>query len=293
MTVGAVGQCNVLIVLRGQNRLLARCIESLEKNKDYIHEVFVCNNGAAEHDLDMCREAGFAIHGMGLNIGYAAGVNSLLREVNSDHPLLLLNADVIVGDTSFGWGLGHLKAGAVIVGGALQDERSGRKVEGIRLGPHGFARAGSRHPRLVKGRQLLPSGALMFLDRNFVHTCSGLFEPTFAYYEDVLICLSALSRGLRVHVDNRVYGEHGYHFWRHKTKLFLISRNMSQLHAAIDFDDVSFAVRKSRVLEIVLHLFAMLWFTLLSSASKAEIRAAGCNDRHIVRAQLRRYLALT
>ncbi len=82
----------VVPVWNGRN-LLARLLDSLERQSEHAAELLVVDNGSTDGAPEMARSRGARVIAMGRNAGFAAAVNRGIREATGEW-IAVLNSDV-------------------------------------------------------------------------------------------------------------------------------------------------------------------------------------------------------
>jgi GT2 family glycosyltransferase len=136
----------------------------------------------------------------GTGLGYAAGVNRLLRRIPSDAThVFLANPDISLdgidtyrlmeADAHFDiWGYAMKQAGTVYYGGEIEPRRMSGGLS-------------TRQPEVRFASSDFVSGSLMVVRTGAIPAVGGFDETYGMYYEDVEFCFRARKLGFRVGVD--------------------------------------------------------------------------------------------
>jgi GT2 family glycosyltransferase len=222
---------SAVVVAYRSGAALARCLDSLERQRDVV-EVIVVDNGAADDEIaDAARRKLVRVVSPGRNLGFAGGCNAgaepALGEV-----LAFLNPDTVVAPRAIDVLAGTLSDPSVGVAMArlrLLRDPDALNSDGNVLHLAGFAWAGGYGER-VDGvgdpREVaFASGAALAIRTETFRELRGFTEMLFLYGEDLELAWRARLRGLRVVVNPRADVFHDYEFDRHADKRYYLERN--------------------------------------------------------------------
>jgi hypothetical protein len=206
-----VSEAAVVILNYNGRHLLDDCLTSLEK-LTLPADVVLADNGSTDGSLAYVRERYPAVRllDLGTNLGFAAGYNRALAEV--EHPwVALLNNDASVSPT---W-LEHLLAvagrepRAAILGGKLLFSRRAGDEPLLQSAGACFTDAGTAFEigwgQADRGQHDRPGwvgsipGAAMLVKRSVFCELGGFDASYFAYLEDVDLCWRAWLAGYETH----------------------------------------------------------------------------------------------
>jgi GT2 family glycosyltransferase len=183
--------------------LLARLLDSLEKQTVRPAEILVVDNGSADGAPELARSRGARVIGMGHNAGFAAAVNRGIREAQGER-IAVLNSDVeLSADYLASLSEALDAAGAWFATGKVLSAGDPRLIDGTfdALCRGGVAwRVGHGCPdgpafSVAQSIYSAPWTAALFRAELFSRT--GLLEERFeSYYEDVDFGLRCAALGL-------------------------------------------------------------------------------------------------
>lgn len=266
----------ICIVAYGNSDTIANCVTSATRAFGDI-SVALHDNKPSSPTVDMARRAAqasgikFRAEFCEENCGFGSGCNSLARTSNADF-LLFLNPDAEILSWSPDLGQSIGVRGAVIV-----DQRGART---FRNGANRRTLWDEFSLRLLRVRPSEPDGvgyvcgAAMLVDRkSFINI--GMFDSNFfMYYEDIDLCMRAVSSGLSVATDDQFRVRHlgGYSAQGNKAAAFIRSYESSiYFHRK-----TGHSVRGAKLLFAVDALLRLLWSVVFrgprSSSSLAYTR---------------------
>jgi GT2 family glycosyltransferase len=223
---------SVVIVAYRSGELLARCLDSLERETGAGVETIVVDNGAAGGEIAQARSRlGVLVVGDGENLGFAAGSNLGAASATGD-VLFFLNPDTVVEPGTLASLARRLEDDGVAVAMPrlrLHDEPELLNSTGATIHISGMAWSdGFRLPlaALDGPREITyANGSVLAIRRELFEELGGFTPELFAYHEDLELCWRARMRGLRVMLDPGGDVLHDYHHGRNPTKNYLMERN--------------------------------------------------------------------
>jgi GT2 family glycosyltransferase len=223
---------SVVIVAYRSGDLLARCLDSLERETAPGLQTIVVDNGAKGGELDEARaRPGVLVVGEGENLGFAAGSNLGAASATGD-VLFFLNPDTVVEPGTLTALAERLTEDGVAVAMPrlrLFDEPELLNSLGATIHISGMAWSdGFRLPvaALDGSREITyANGSVLAIRRELFEELGGFTDELFAYHEDLELCWRARMQGLRVVLDPAGDVLHDYHHGRNPTKNYLMERN--------------------------------------------------------------------
>lgn len=207
---------------------MGRCLAAL-RGSDGVNRVIVVDNASDDGSAEVARRAGAdVVLQNGVNVGFAAAVNTGLAHATAEHTLLL-NPDAELRPGALA-GLLRALLGttAAVVAAPLLRDHAGRLHSGAgrfatvprRVGlclPLARRVPALRHEyhlseaQLRDGRPLLVDyvfGAAMLVDHHFLADSGGLDERFFLFAEDEDLCRRARHAGRRVVLATQAVAQH-------------------------------------------------------------------------------------
>ncbi len=176
------------------------CVESLRSG---AVDVTLVDNGSTNDSSErLAHELGIELLSTGSNLGYAGGMNWIMRHAQEVGlaRCLLVSTDVVFPPGSFDALVGCAGAGAFAVMAPVHTSRDGREVlsAGKHLSP---GRGEAWHDRVVRGDGPYEvealDGAVLLVDIGRVLGAGGFDERYFMYWEDMDLSARLRSRGER------------------------------------------------------------------------------------------------
>lgn len=224
---------SVVIVAYDSGGALLRCLATVDREEEGVHEVIVVDNGGGDgEEIEIAaRSPRVRVVSPGRNLGFAGGCN-LGAEQATGEVLVFLNPDTVVAsgalrqlartleDESIAIAMARLR---LLYEPSLLNS-SGTVVHISGLGwAGGYAEAASSVP--VSADVVAPSGAAMAIRAEEFRRLGGFRPEFFLYHEDQELGWRVRMNGKRVVIDAGADVYHDYEFERHTCKRYFLERN--------------------------------------------------------------------
>lgn len=244
---------SIVIVAYDSGGALVRCLATVDREEEGVHEVIVVNNGSWGEELEIAAASTrVRVVEPGRNLGFAAGCN-LGAEHAAGDVLVFLNPDTIAATGAIGKLAATLEDESVAIAMArlrlLYEPKllnsSGTVVHISGLGwAGGFAEDAESAGEPVD--VAAPSGAAMAIRADEFRRLGGFRPEFFMYHEDQELGWRVQMLGKRVVMNPHADVYHDYEFDRHPDKRYFLERNR------LAFLSLSFSLRTLAVLAPVL-----------------------------------------
>lgn len=244
---------SVVIVAYDSGGALLRCLATVDRDDEGVHEVIVVDNGSGGEELEIAAaSARVRVVAPGRNLGFAGGCNLGAREASGD-VLVFLNPDTIVAPGALRRLAERLEDESIAIAMArlrllYEPELLNSSGTVVHISGLGWAGGYAEEASTVctPADVVAPSGAAMAMRADEFRRLGGFRPEFFLYHEDQELGWRVRMAGKRVVIDPEADVYHDYEFDRHVRKRYFLERNR------IAFLSLTFSWRTLAVLAPVL-----------------------------------------
>lgn len=244
---------SVVVVAYDSGGALLRCLATIDREEQGVHEVVVVNNGAWGEELEIAAASPLVrLIEPGRNLGFAGGCNLGAKHATGD-VIVFLNPDTIVAPGALRQLARRLEDESIAIAMArlrLLWEPSLLNSSGtvVHISGLGWAGGYAENASTVCAPVdvVAPSGAAMAMCAGEFERLGGFRPEFFLYHEDQELGWRVRMAGKRVVIDPKADVYHDYEFDRHVRKRYFLERNR------IAFLSLTFSLRTLVVLAPVL-----------------------------------------
>lgn len=244
---------SVVVVAYDSGGALLRCLATIDREEEGVHEVIVVDNGAGGEELEIAAASPLVrLIEPGRNLGFAGGCNLGAKHATGD-VIVFLNPDTIVAPGALRQLARRLEDESIAIAMArlrLLWEPSLLNSSGtvVHISGLGWAGGYAENASTVCAPVdvVAPSGAAMAMRADEFERLGGFRPEFFLYHEDQELGWRVRMAGKRVVIDPEADVYHDYEFDRHVGKRYFLERNR------IAFLSLTFSLRTLVVLAPVL-----------------------------------------
>lgn len=259
---------SVVIVAYDSGGALLRCLATVDREDEGVHEVIVVDNGGGGEEIEIASlSSRVRVVSVGRNLGFAAGCNLGAEHAEGD-VLVFLNPDTVVAPGALRQLARTLEDESIAIAMArlrLLYEPTRLNSAGTVVHISGLGWAGGYAEDAASACSsadvVAPSGAAMAIKADEFRRLGGFRPEFFMYHEDQELGWRVRMNGKRVVMDAAADVYHDYEFDRHACKRYYLERNR------LAFLALTFSLRTLLVLAPVL-LATELGMVLLAAKQR-------------------------